>query len=180
MKGQSTVDAAWSDDYPYQVRKSSASSLSQLIDVYLQKFTALSPSSSLLAVGTTDNKVSILHFPSLELAVPTFKVDAELVDLDWGGPGGKWVREQDLLVDLRSCAHHQFSSPSRPQLPSSCIMYLSATRSRPTSNRPSIRLALTSHPSPSVPPGKIVVPARSLTSSASRQYAILLQPSTPC
>jgi prolactin regulatory element-binding protein len=45
----------------------------------------------LVAVGTTDNKVSLLYFPDLEPAVPTFGVDAELVDLDWGGEKGKWV-----------------------------------------------------------------------------------------
>jgi prolactin regulatory element-binding protein len=55
-----------------------------------QKFTALSPS-SLLAVGTTGNKVSLLFFPSLEQAVPNISLDAELVDLDWGGVDGEWV-----------------------------------------------------------------------------------------
>lgn len=60
-------------------------------DRKIQKFTVLSPSSKLLAVGSTDDRVSILHFPSLEPAVPAFSTDSELVDLDWGGPEGEWV-----------------------------------------------------------------------------------------
>ncbi|WWD22371.1 hypothetical protein CI109_106862 [Kwoniella shandongensis] len=73
IRGQKTIDAAWSDDYPYQ------------------KLTSLSPSSSFIVVGTTDDKVSLLHFPSLEIAIPPFSTDAELVDLDWGGPDGEWL-----------------------------------------------------------------------------------------
>ncbi|OCF38627.1 prolactin regulatory element-binding protein [Kwoniella heveanensis CBS 569] len=73
VKGQKTITAEWSDDYPYQ------------------KLTALSPSADLLAVGTTDDKVSLLHYPSLETAIPTFSTDSELVDLDWGGPNGSWL-----------------------------------------------------------------------------------------
>ncbi|WVF66218.1 hypothetical protein IAT40_000958 [Kwoniella sp. CBS 6097] len=73
VKGQKTITAEWSDDYPYQ------------------KLTALSPSADLLAIGTTDDKVSLLHYPTLETAVPTFSTDSELVDLDWGGPNGSWL-----------------------------------------------------------------------------------------
>lgn len=73
VRNAKTIEAAWSDDYPYQ------------------RFTALSPSSSLVAIGTTDNKVSFLRFPSLEPAVPTLSVDDELVDLDWGGKDGEWL-----------------------------------------------------------------------------------------
>ncbi|WVQ91407.1 hypothetical protein IAS59_005205 [Cryptococcus gattii] len=73
VRGRKTIEADWSDDYPYQ------------------KFTVLSPSSKLLAVGSTDDRVSILHFPSLEPAVPAFSTDSELVDLDWGGPEGEWL-----------------------------------------------------------------------------------------
>jgi hypothetical protein len=56
----------------------------------LQKLTALSPSNH-LAVGSTDNKVSLLSFPSLEQASAPLTLDSELVDLDWGN-GGQWVR----------------------------------------------------------------------------------------
>ncbi|ORY34349.1 quinon protein alcohol dehydrogenase-like superfamily [Naematelia encephala] len=61
-----TIRTEWSDDYPYQ------------------KLTVLSPSRTLVAVGTTDNRVSLLGVPELEEAVPTFGLDSELVDLDWG------------------------------------------------------------------------------------------------
>ncbi|AFR98067.1 prolactin regulatory element-binding protein [Cryptococcus neoformans C23] len=87
--GQKTIGADWSDDYPYQ------------------KFTVLSPSSKLLAVGSTDDRVSILHFPSLEPVVPAFSTDSELVDLDWGGPEGEWLSVATttaLLIYQRSSA----------------------------------------------------------------------------
>ncbi|AAW46170.1 hypothetical protein CNBK1430 [Cryptococcus deneoformans B-3501A] len=87
--GQKTIEADWSDDYPYQ------------------KFTVLSSSSKLLAVGSTDNRVSILHFPSLEPAAPAFSTDSELVDLDWGGPEGEWLcvaTTNALLIYLRPSA----------------------------------------------------------------------------
>ncbi|GFZ50719.1 hypothetical protein JCM24511_08477 [Saitozyma sp. JCM 24511] len=71
VKGQQTIDAAWSEEFPYQ------------------KLTALSPSNH-LAVGSTDNKVSLLSFPSLEQASAPMTLDSELVDLDWGN-GGQWL-----------------------------------------------------------------------------------------
>lgn len=50
-------------------------------------------SASFVATGTTDNQVAILAFPSLEVVVSTFSVEGgDLVDLDWGGPQGTWVR----------------------------------------------------------------------------------------
>ncbi|KAK4688290.1 prolactin regulatory element-binding protein, partial [Tremellales sp. Uapishka_1] len=74
VRGQNTIHASWSDDYPWQ------------------KFTTLSPSGSLLAVGSTDNRIAILRFPSLEPVWPSFQSgDGELVDLDWGGEGGEWL-----------------------------------------------------------------------------------------
>ncbi|WWD05890.1 hypothetical protein V865_003974 [Kwoniella europaea PYCC6329] len=73
VKGQKTIQAEWSDDYPYQ------------------KLTSLSPSSRLLVIGTTDDKVTLLHYPSLDIAVPSFQTDSELVDLDWGGEDGDWL-----------------------------------------------------------------------------------------
>lgn len=88
VRGRKTIEADWSDDYPYQ------------------KFTALSPSSKLLAVGSTDDRVSILHFPSLEPAVPAFSTDSELVDLDWGGPGGEWL----TVATTRALLLYQHSS----------------------------------------------------------------------
>ena len=57
----------------------------------VQKLTALSPSMDLVAIGTTDNRVSILRHPSLEVAVPVIELKYELVDLNWGGKEGKWV-----------------------------------------------------------------------------------------
>ena len=45
----------------------------------------------LVAIGTTDNRVSILRHPSLEVAVPVIELKSELVDLNWGGKEGKWV-----------------------------------------------------------------------------------------
>jgi predicted NUDIX family NTP pyrophosphohydrolase len=45
----------------------------------------------LVAIGTTDNRVSILRHPSLEAVVPVIELKSELVDLDWGGKEGKWV-----------------------------------------------------------------------------------------
>ncbi|WWC66884.1 uncharacterized protein I206_100791 [Kwoniella pini CBS 10737] len=70
VKGQKTIQAEWSDDYPYQ------------------KLTSLSPSNKFLAIGTTDDKVTLLNYPSLDIIIPTFGVDDELVDLDWGGEDG--------------------------------------------------------------------------------------------
>ncbi|KAK1926221.1 quinon protein alcohol dehydrogenase-like superfamily [Papiliotrema laurentii] len=72
-QSKGTIKAEWSDDYPYQ------------------KLTAISPDSRLVAVGTTDNQVSVLSFPSLEVATSTINVDSELVDLDWGGSSGQWL-----------------------------------------------------------------------------------------
>jgi prolactin regulatory element-binding protein len=45
----------------------------------------------LIAIGTTDNRVSILRYPSLEAVVPVIELKSELVDLAWGGKEGKWV-----------------------------------------------------------------------------------------
>ncbi|WVR03459.1 hypothetical protein IAU60_000450 [Kwoniella sp. DSM 27419] len=73
VRGQKTITAGWSDDYPYQ------------------KLTELSPAADLVAIGTTDDKVSLLRYPSLEAAVPAFPTDDELVDLDWGGADGTWL-----------------------------------------------------------------------------------------
>lgn len=55
-----------------------------------KKHTALSPDAQYLAVGSTDNSVAILRFPSLE-EIESIKLDSEVVDLDWGGEGGSWV-----------------------------------------------------------------------------------------
>lgn len=55
-----------------------------------QKLTSVSPNGKLLALGTTDDVVNILHLPSLESAGPSISLDAELVDLDWGGEG-EWL-----------------------------------------------------------------------------------------
>ncbi|KAI9635934.1 WD40-repeat-containing domain protein [Dioszegia hungarica] len=71
-KGKQTISAAWSDDYPYQ------------------KHTSLSPNAKYLAVGSTDDSVSVLTFPALE-TVKIVKLEAEVVDLDWGGEGGAWL-----------------------------------------------------------------------------------------
>ncbi|WVW81734.1 hypothetical protein I302_103730 [Kwoniella bestiolae CBS 10118] len=73
VKGQKTIQAEWSDDYPYQ------------------KLTTLSPSSKILAIGTTDDRVTLLHYPSLDIALPSFQTDSELADLDWGGEDGEWL-----------------------------------------------------------------------------------------
>ena len=56
-----------------------------------QKLTAISPTSKLVAVGTTDDKVSILNLPNLEEAASTISLESELVDLHWGGKDGEWV-----------------------------------------------------------------------------------------
>ncbi|ODN97087.1 hypothetical protein I350_08067 [Cryptococcus amylolentus CBS 6273] len=79
VKGQKTIDAAWSDDFPYQ------------------KLSVISPSGKLLAVGSTDNKVAILQFPTLE-PVTALSTDAELTDLDWGGPDGNWLAVTTLYA----------------------------------------------------------------------------------
>ncbi|WWC58074.1 uncharacterized protein I303_100609 [Kwoniella dejecticola CBS 10117] len=94
VNGQKTIQAEWSDDYPYQ------------------KFTSLSPSSKLLAIGTTDDKVTLLSYPSLDIVVPTFGVDDELVDLDWGGENG------DLLIvtTTKSMSIYQIKSETGVKL----------------------------------------------------------------
>jgi hypothetical protein len=58
----------------------------------MQKLTAISPGADLIAVGTTDDQVSVLTFPSLTSAATTISLESELVDLDWGGRDGEWVR----------------------------------------------------------------------------------------
>lgn len=87
-KAAGTIQAKWSDDYPYQVRRAS---LDRSV-AHWQKLTAISPLSDLVAVGTTDDEVSLLTFPLLATAATTISLDSELVDLDWGGEKGEWVR----------------------------------------------------------------------------------------
>jgi hypothetical protein len=60
-----------------------------------QKFTALSPDNELLAVGTTNDRLSILLYPSLEVKA-SVDLEDELVDVNWGGEeggekGARWV-----------------------------------------------------------------------------------------
>jgi hypothetical protein len=47
-------------------------------------------------VGSSDNSVSVLHFPSLE-TVKIIKLEGEVVDLDWGGEAGSWVSTTPYL-----------------------------------------------------------------------------------
>jgi prolactin regulatory element-binding protein len=94
VSGQKTIEAGWSDDYPYQV--SSARSHMNVADE--QKLTALAPSMDLVAVGTTDNRVAILRHPSLEPVAPAIELKSELVDLDWGGQDGNWVSPSDVSL----------------------------------------------------------------------------------
>lgn len=49
-------------------------------------------------MGSTDDSVSVLTFPALE-TVKIVKLDAEVVDLDWGGEGGAWVSYAVSHVD---------------------------------------------------------------------------------
>ncbi|WVQ80404.1 hypothetical protein IAT38_002509 [Cryptococcus sp. DSM 104549] len=93
VNGQQTISAEWSDDYPYQ------------------KFTALSPNRELLAVGTTDDKVALLHYPSLTAAVPPFSTDAELVDLDWGGSAGEYLA---VTTNTALLLYHLPAAPPTP------------------------------------------------------------------
>ncbi len=58
-----------------------------------QKITSLNPTASLLAIGTTDNKVVILTWPGMEVisdGVKDQEVENELIDLDWSHDGF-WV-----------------------------------------------------------------------------------------
>jgi prolactin regulatory element-binding protein len=87
VNGQKTITASWSDDYPYQACLEYADTSS----ANGQKLTALAPAMDLIAIGTTDNRVSILRYPSLEAVVPVIELKSELVDLNWGGKEGKWV-----------------------------------------------------------------------------------------
>ena len=94
-KTAGTIRAKWSDDYPYQVgpyRHVAG-------DTDRQKLTAISPSAEFVAVGTTDDSVSLLTFPSLETAAPTISLESELVDLDWGGAQGEWVSIASMILD---------------------------------------------------------------------------------
>jgi prolactin regulatory element-binding protein len=79
-----TIKAVWSDDYPYQVSLHWNHANSQ-------KFTAISPNGTVVAIGTTDNHITLLHYPTLDPAADTIELDSELVDLDWGGDEGEWV-----------------------------------------------------------------------------------------
>lgn len=77
----------------------------------MQKLTSLSPGNEFLAVGTTDDRVAILRYPTLEPAVPTIELQSELVDLDWGGEDGKWVScanivETKSLAECAACCGH--------------------------------------------------------------------------
>lgn len=62
-----------------------------------QKLTAISPSSDLVAVGTTDDQVAILSFPGLSSVAPAISLESELVDVAWGGEKGEWVRSVSLV-----------------------------------------------------------------------------------
>lgn len=45
-----------------------------------------------MAVGTTDNKVAFLTFPHLQVVgLPTVVEGGDLVDVQWGGPDGRWL-----------------------------------------------------------------------------------------
>jgi len=87
VNGQQTISASWSDDYPYQA----CLLYTDISSANDQKLTALAPAMALIAIGTTDNRVSILRYPSLEAVVPVIELKSELVDLNWGGKEGKWV-----------------------------------------------------------------------------------------
>ena len=62
-----------------------------------QKITVISPDTSLVAIGTTENRVTIFRHPFLDDAVYAISLDSELVDLAWEGANGEWV---SLLIVL--------------------------------------------------------------------------------
>lgn len=52
-----------------------------------------------MAIGTTDNKVSLLAFPNLEpVGLPKGIEGGDLVDVQWGGPQGSWLAVTSLSV----------------------------------------------------------------------------------
>lgn len=92
VKGKQTIKADWSDDYPYQVSLETHKIMS--INTF-QKLTAFNPAGTLLAVGTTDETVTVLTFPALdrlfEVNVGKGDTVGELVDVSFSGDG-QWVR----------------------------------------------------------------------------------------
>jgi prolactin regulatory element-binding protein len=79
QKSTGSIDAKWSDDYPYQ------------------KLTSISPAGTAIAIGTTDNVVSVYAYPDLT-GGQSLKMEHEVVDLHWGGDEGRTV---SLLVPKR-------------------------------------------------------------------------------
>lgn len=57
-------------------------------------------------MGTTDNVVSLLTFPSLETVSSPISLTSELVDLAWGGRKGEWVSLDVRVVELTRTAIH--------------------------------------------------------------------------
>jgi len=113
-KTAGTIRAEWSDDYPYQVGPDGHFAG----DTDRQKLTAISPSSEFVAVGTTDDSVSLLTFPSLETAAPTISLESELVDLDWGGAQGEWVSTACKVLDAILTLALRYNNKIAPTVPS--------------------------------------------------------------
>lgn len=72
QKSAGSIDAKWSDDYPYQ------------------KLTSISPAGTAIAIGTTDNVVSVYSYPGLQ-GGQKLEMEHELVDIHWGGDEGNTV-----------------------------------------------------------------------------------------
>ncbi|BEJ04864.1 hypothetical protein CcaverHIS641_0206810 [Cutaneotrichosporon cavernicola] len=161
VRSQNTISAQWSDDYPYQ------------------KLTALSipptegASASFVATGTTENRVTVLKFPSLDIVVPPFDVDGgDLVDLNWGGPLGTL-----LAVTTTSQLHvYAFASGKLTLMQSiaapkgdDAVLAFRAARFAPDSpERPSLLAALNS----------AAQPRRDARRKARKSYVAKFEPST--
>ena len=72
QKTTGSIEAKWSDDYPYQ------------------KLTSISPAGKAVAIGTTDDVVSVYSYPELQ-AGHSMQMENEVVDVHWGGEDGRTV-----------------------------------------------------------------------------------------
>lgn len=72
----------------------------------------------MVAVGTTENRVSILSMDILEKVYSPEGYPDELVDISWAGPEGQWVSfpESSLPLDMQRHMRPKDSLTDHPQL----------------------------------------------------------------
>lgn len=118
LGGVQTITDEWKgqDEYPYQ------------------KITVLNHTSTLLAIGTTNNRVSIVTFPNLERLGEDIVIDenqGELVSVDWSVDGGWLAVTSEKAIKLFSISL-PISSAEKSSSSSSSSSTASSHRHHPT------------------------------------------------